>query len=64
MKVDDAERKCAEPPRVLPSAVILEAPPLATISITILVSPDGCRYTVIAGSFAKTFAASDSLNQR
>ena len=33
-------------------------------NVTILVSPDGFRYTVIAGSFAKTFTSSDSLNQR
>ena len=33
-------------------------------SVTILVSVDGSRYTVIADSFAKTFSAADADNAR
>ena len=33
-------------------------------NVTILVSTDGERYTVIAGSFSKTFSARDQDNQR
>ncbi len=33
-------------------------------NVTILVSTDGSQYTVIGDSFAKTFSAVDSNNQR